>query len=174
VLAVDNGERYLREHRGAVIDMPEGVRIFETEGAWEDFATPSRDMRLLIAIDTVMALPARVRKRPERFALPEKAEPSRVADELQSALAADLGARSFTYVRSDGTSQTLTLADVVQRAVALEVAYDPNSCVEARWGAPEGSPERATCVRSAPPGQVEAMQRYRTWFHTRTRPARER
>jgi len=28
--------------------MPEGEKIFETMGAWEDFATPSRDLRLLI------------------------------------------------------------------------------------------------------------------------------
>ena len=33
---------------GGEADMPDGASIFETTGAWEDFATPSRDLRLLI------------------------------------------------------------------------------------------------------------------------------
>ena len=36
--------------------MPDGPAIFETTGAWEDFATPSRDLRLLIAMDVVRKL----------------------------------------------------------------------------------------------------------------------
>ena len=50
--------------------MPDGPSIFETTGAWEDFATPSRDLRLLIAIDVVRGLPERVARRPERYAMP--------------------------------------------------------------------------------------------------------
>ena len=34
-----------------------GPTIFETTGAWEDFSTPSRDLRLLIAIDVVRGFP---------------------------------------------------------------------------------------------------------------------
>ncbi len=44
--------------------MPDGAAIFETTGAWEDFATPSRDLRLLIAIDVVRGYPDRVARRP--------------------------------------------------------------------------------------------------------------
>jgi hypothetical protein len=40
--------------------MPDGAAIFETSGAWEDFSTPSRDLRLLIAIDVVQDFPDRV------------------------------------------------------------------------------------------------------------------
>ena len=54
VLAVDNGEQYVRENPGRPMAMPQGHDIFETQGPWEDFATPSRDMRLLIAIDSVL------------------------------------------------------------------------------------------------------------------------
>jgi hypothetical protein len=36
VRSVDNGERYLREHPGTIVPMPEGAAIFQTTGAWED------------------------------------------------------------------------------------------------------------------------------------------
>jgi hypothetical protein len=84
----------------------------------------------------------------------------------------ELRARAFVYTRSDGSPQTLTLADVMERADAFEVAYNPNDCAEVRWGAPEGSPERSTCSRNAPDQQHKSMQTYRAWFRTRTRPPR--
>jgi hypothetical protein len=40
--------------------MPDGAAIFETSSAWEDFSTPSRDLRFLIAIDVVLGFPDRV------------------------------------------------------------------------------------------------------------------
>ena len=172
VLSVDNGEDYAKSHRGQTISMPRGYEIFETEGAWEDFATPSRDMRLLIAIDTVRALPGRIERSPERFLLPEGSSANGAADAIRAAMDRELHARSFVYTRSDGSPQTLTLADVVARADAFEVAYNPNDCAEVRWGAPEGAPERSTCSRTAPDQQHKNMQTYRAWFRTRTRPPR--
>jgi hypothetical protein len=172
VLSVDNGEGYARKHPGQIIAMTEGYEIFETSGAWEDFATPSRDMRLLIAIDTVKALPRRVQARPQRFVLPPNTSPSAAAQELRKQLDSELKARVFQYTRSNGSIQKLTLADVIARAGALEMAYNPNDCVEIRWGASQGSAERATCTRVAPADQQTLMQTYRSWFHTRTRPSR--
>jgi hypothetical protein len=172
VLSVDNGEQYAKTHPQQVINMPQGYEIFETEGAWEDFATPSRDMRMLIAIDTVRALPGQVERNPHRFALPEGLSAANAASNLRSDIERELQAHSFAYTRSDGSQQMLTLAQLLERADALEVAYNPNDCVEARWGAPPGSPERSTCTRTAPPTQRKAMETYRTWFHSRTRPAR--
>ena len=52
VTSVENGRKYQNSGRGEGA-MPDGAAIFETIGAWEDFATPSRDLRLLIAIDVV-------------------------------------------------------------------------------------------------------------------------
>jgi hypothetical protein len=49
VNSVENGRKYLAGG-GKTVDMPDGASIFETSGAWEDFATPSRDLRLLIAM----------------------------------------------------------------------------------------------------------------------------
>jgi hypothetical protein len=172
VLSVNNGEDFKKSHPGQVITMPHGYEVFETGGPWEDFATPSRDMRLLIAIDTINALPQRVEQKPEQFALPAGTTGAAAASSLRAALAKELRARSFQYTRSDGTPQTLTLADVVGRSDALEVAYNPNDCVEARWGAAEGSEELKTCKRRAPADQKQLLETYRSWFHARTRPPR--
>jgi hypothetical protein len=166
VEAIDLGEGYMREHPQTMA-MPNGYTIFETEGAWEDFATPSRDMRLLIAIDTLRDFARDVKRAPERF-LASPAQVAAVPDQLELALKQ----RSFRYTRSDGTPQELALATVLERSELLELGYNPNDCVEHRWGAKPGSEEYAPCKRHAPRVQQEAMERYRAWFHTRTRPAR--
>ncbi|HEY6881065.1 MAG TPA: hypothetical protein VI299_23730, partial [Polyangiales bacterium] len=151
------------------IAMPEGYAIFETSGPWEDFATPSRDMRLLIAIDAVRAFPAQVRAAPQRFGVqpgsPELAQ-------VDALLEQQLAARKFKYTRTDGSAWELSLADVVARVTNLETAYNPNDCIESRWGAPEGTPERAPCNMTAPPEQRALLEKYRPWFHDRARPAR--
>ncbi len=43
--------------------MPNGPSIFEANGAWEDYSTPARDFRLLIAIDVVRSFPDHVVRR---------------------------------------------------------------------------------------------------------------
>jgi len=152
--------------------MPDGAAIFETTGAWEDFATPSRDLRLLIAIDVVSGFPDRVARRPERYAMPKDKSVTDVKAELDSVLASELAARKFSYPRSDGSAWTLALKDVLDRTTALEMAYNLNDCVELRWGAAEKSDEAATCKRHAPGAQRAKMTKYRAWFHERRRPAR--
>ncbi|MBM4290062.1 MAG: hypothetical protein FJ138_00300 [Deltaproteobacteria bacterium] len=171
VESVDNGEAHHRAHPRAVVPMPTGYAIFETSGPWEDFATPSRDMRLLIAIDTALSLPSALTRAPERFGL-TAAELPEALKAVSADLRAALRAREFTYTQSDGAPRRLTLEDLVARAAALEVAYNPNDCPEARWGAPEGSAERASCARRAPDAQRRLMERYRPWFHERRRPPR--
>jgi hypothetical protein len=152
--------------------MPDGAAIFETTGAWEDFATPSRDLRLLIAIDVVRGFPERVARRPERYAMPRDKSVAHVKAELERVLAAELSARSFTYPRTDGSPWTLTVKDVVDRADDLEMAYNVNDCVELRWGAAANSDEAATCKRYAPKAQRAKMTEYRAWFNERRRPPR--
>ena len=170
VVSVQNGEEY-KQGRGAAIDMPQGHAIFETTGAWENYSTPSRDMRLLIAIDTVLGFPAAVERRPERFGLASGQVEASLA-ELRRYLDEQLKANRFSYVRSDGASQPLSLRDVVDRKTGFEMAYNPNDCVEIRWAAPEGSAERASCRQHAPAHQQRLMERYRSWFAERKRPAR--
>jgi hypothetical protein len=171
VISVENGRKFLAGSPN-VADMPEGEKIFETMGAWEDFATPSRDLRLLIAIDVVLALPDSVVRRPDRFKMPSGRGVAQVGADLQQLLAGQLADRSFTYIRSDGSPWALKLKDVVDRRTALEMAYNPNDCVEARWGAAAGSDEASTCTSHAAADQVARMVEYRAWFHERRRPPR--
>jgi hypothetical protein len=171
VNSVDNGRKFLASGKPAA-DMPDGAKIFETTGDWEDFSTPSRDLRLLIATDVVLRFPDRVARRPERYAMPTDKSVAEVKAELQRVLASELATRKFSYPRSDGSAWTLTLRDVIDRAVGLEMAYNPNDCVELRWGAPAKSDEASTCKRYAPAAQREKMSKYRAWFHERRRPPR--
>ncbi len=171
VTSVENGRKFLNSGRGPA-EMPSGPAIFETTGAWEDFSTPSRDLRLLIAIDVVLGFPDRVARRSERYAMPRDKSAADVTAELQRMLASELVTRKFAYPRSDGSPWTLTLKDVADRAIDLEMAYNPNDCVELRWGAPAKSDEAATCKKYAPQAQRGKMLTYRAWFHERRRPPR--
>jgi hypothetical protein len=172
VLSVQNGQKHFAGGHGSRIAMPKGSTIFETDGDWEDFSTPSRDLRLLIAIDLVQGFPALVVRRPARFAMPAGKSVADLKGELDALLDAELHKRTVSYERSDGAPFTITLADVVSRAPDLEVAYNPNDCPEVRWGAPAESAEITTCRRRAPAGQAAQMRTYRAWFHDRKRPPR--
>jgi hypothetical protein len=166
VTAVENGRKFQNSGRGDAA-MPDGRSIFETSGAWEDFSTPARDFRLLIAIDVVRGFPDRVARQPQRSAMPKDKGVAQVKAELQNVLASELAMRKFAYTRSDGSSWTLSLKDVIDRAASLEMAYNPNDCVELRWGAPPNSEEASTCKRYAPAAQRAKMIKYRTWFQER-------
>ena len=170
ITSVDNGEEWVVAH-GPRMEMPDGASIFQTAGPWEDFATPSRDMRLLISIDAVAHFPAAVRRGPGRFGIAEGDVDARVA-EIEVTLAELLAARTVRYRRSDGEEQELSLAEVVARAEGFEMAYNPNDCVEVRWAAPADSDEMRSCTRHAPRAQRAKMQRLRDWFSSRQRPAR--
>jgi hypothetical protein len=96
-----------------------------------------------------------------------------VAADLERRLADELRARTIAYTRSDGSPFTLSLAQVIARERALEVAYNPNDCVEFRWGAPPDSDEGKPCRARAPADQGERMETYRSYFRERKRPPRK-
>jgi hypothetical protein len=169
--SVDNGEKYMRENQNPVVPMPEGPKIFETVGPWEDYATPSRDMRLIIAMNVLTGLPDRIIRHPELYVLGGR-KPEEVAAELRKVHQQRIGERSIEYKRSDGTPWKITVADLIARKSALEMAYNPNDCVEVRWGAAEGTPEHSTCKRKAPADQRARMTKYRAWFKEARRPPR--
>jgi hypothetical protein len=171
VNSVDNGRKFIAAGKPSA-EMPDGAKIFETTGDWEDFSTPSRDLRLLIAIDVARGLPARVARRPERYSMPSGQTVETVRGALDQRLARELRERRFEYSRSDGSTWGLSLQDVIDRQSGLEMAYNPNDCVEQRWGAPAGSEELSTCRSHAPPAQMAKMESYRSWFHDRRRPPR--
>jgi hypothetical protein len=171
VTSVENGRKWQTKAAGDAT-MPDGAAIFATTGAWEDFSTPARDFRLLIAIDVVRNFPDRFARRSNRYAIPAGKSVEDIKAELQGMLASELASRKISYMRSDGSQWTLSVKDVVDRAVAFEMAYNPNDCVEHRWGALPGTPEASTCAAHAPDAQVDKMAGYRAWFHERRRPPR--
>jgi hypothetical protein len=170
VTSVENGEKYMKSSGSKVVPMPSGAAIFQTTGPWEDYSTPSRDMRLLIALDVLLDFPDKVIRVPEAFDIPEGKKPAEIKKEIEKLHKTWSKELAFTYTRSDGTPKKLTLKDVIARMEALEMAYNPNDCVEIRWGAPEGSKEMKTCKRHAPADQRKKMESYRPWFHDRVRP----
>jgi hypothetical protein len=172
VVSVKNGEDWAAANRGQTMAMPDGADIFLTTGPWEDFATPSRDFRMLIAIDTVLGFPASVRRAPARFGLAAGAALDATLERVEKELDKMLRAKTIEYVRSDGSNQSVTLREIVDRRSGFEMSYNPNDCVEIRWAAPEDSTEAATCKRRAPRNQNVKMTEYRAWFHERRRPAR--
>lgn len=171
VKSVANGEAYFKKHPGAVIPMPSSAKgVFITGGPWEDFSTPNRDLRLLIAMDAVLGFPERVAAFPEDFDVPKQSSPDALKQKLQSMLDKKVSELTITYTRTDGSEQQLSIKELLDRQEAFEMAYNPNDGVEIRWGAPENSAERATCKRQAPAGQRATMQKVRTWFVQRLHP----
>jgi hypothetical protein len=170
VTSVENGRKYQAKQSGDT-SMPDGASIFETTGAWEDYSTPARDFRLLIAIDVVRGFPDRFVRRSDRYAIPSGKSVAEMKNELQGMLASELASRKISYTRSDGSQWSLSVKDVVDRAADFEMAYNPNDCVELRWGAAENSEEASTCKRHAPQVQRAKMSDYRVWFRERHWPA---
>lgn len=177
VTSVDNGVAWHEDNPDDLVEMPWGHSVFETSGPWENYSTPARDLRLLIAMDVVLGFSAKVERNPAAFGLDPEGDPEGYArtleyleEQLKQLLADD--AYRITYVRSDGSEWTLGLDEVVARAEAFEVAYNPNDCPEIRWGASEGTDEFSPCDRRAPEHHAIKMRYYRAWFRDRRRPAR--
>ncbi|MCX6334136.1 MAG: hypothetical protein NT092_07500 [Bacteroidia bacterium] len=171
VTSVANGETYFKSHPGSVIPMPSGAAgIFQAGGQWENFSTPNRDLRLLIAMDAVLDFPELVVSSPEDFNISGIGSPEQVRKKLQALLDQKVSELSISYVRTDASIQKLTVGEILKRRDAFEMAYNPNDGIEIRWGAPEGSNERSVCRRHAPSAQLETMRSVRTWFTKRLHP----
>ena len=169
--AIDNGENYLKQGRAKAIVMPSGAAIFQTTGPWEDYATPSRDMRLLIALKVIAGLPEQITRYPDLFSLAGRT-PEEASDDIRRRHEQRIAQSRITYNRSDGSPWELSVADIFARRDALEMGYNPNECVESRWGAPTDSEEYAPCHRHAPADQLSKMAQYRSWFRNTQRPTR--
>lgn len=171
VKSVENGEEWFKSHPGTVIPMPSSANgVFLTGGQWEDFSTPNRDLRLLIAMDAVLGFPERVAGSPKDFKTSNLSSPEQIMSTLKSVLEKKVAKLTITYKRSDGSAQKLTLAEILKRRDSFEMAYNPNDGAEIRWGAPEKSEERSTCRRQASASQQKTMQSVRKWFHGRLHP----
>jgi hypothetical protein len=171
VTSVANGEAWFKLHPGTIIPMPSSANgIFQAGGQWENFSTPNRDLRLLIAMDALLDFPDLVARSPKDFNISGQVSPEQVKKKLQALLNQKVSSLSISYTRTDGSLQKLTVGEILQRSDAFEMAYNPNDGSEIRWGAPENSDERASCHRYAPSYQLEKMRTVRTWFSNRLHP----
>jgi hypothetical protein len=169
VTSIDNGEAYFRKSPRSVIPMPSGAAIFQTIGPWEDYSTPSRDLRLIIAINVLNGLPEKIVRHPELFVM-NGSSPEEAKAGIEQYHARRTQERSIRYTRTDGSPWELSVAEVLARKQAYEMTYNPNDCVEMRWGAKPGTGEYSTCRRHAPAEQRSKMEQYRIWFHEARRP----
>jgi hypothetical protein len=169
VTSVDNGEAYFRKNSGIVIPMPDSAAIFQVIGPWEDYSTPSRDMRLIIAIKVLNGLPEKIVRHPDLFVINDKS-PKEAQTEIEQYHARRIKERSIRYTRTDGSPWELSVGEVLARKSAYEMSYNPNDCAEIRWGAKPGSEEYSTCRRHAPAEQQAKMAQYRRWFREAQRP----
>jgi hypothetical protein len=171
VTSVANGEAFMKSHPGIRIPMPGSTSaIFQSGGQWEDFSTPNRDLRLLIAIDEVLDFPDRLVRTPGDFRISKWTTPEKVKIKLKKQLDKKTAELSVTYIRTDGSEQKLTLAEIITRKEAFEMAYNPNDGIEIRWGAPADSEELKSCRRRAPQDQQMKMESARKWFQKRLHP----
>ncbi len=171
IISVANGETYQQAHPGSVIPMPSSAAgIFLAGGQWENFSTPNRDLRLLIAMDAVLGFPDVAAHSPQDFNTSRLGSPEEIKAKLQSILDKKTSEISISYTRSNGSIEKLTMAEILSRRDAFEMAYNPNDGIEIRWGAPVNSEERSSCHRQAPPYQAETMRSVRNWFHKRLHP----
>lgn len=170
IQSVENGEDYFRKG-GHTIEMPKGAAIFETVGAWEDYATPSRDMRLLIAINVLLKFPEKIVSYPKLFNLTDKSA-QQFKTQIEQLHEKLIKEKKIHYLRSNGKPWELSVAEILARKSAFEMSYNPNDCVEIRWGAKVGTEEYASCKRHAPPAQLKQMSAVREWFRETKRPSR--
>jgi hypothetical protein len=169
--SVAKGEAFMKAHPGTIIPMPSGKAVFQSLGPWEDYSTPNRDLRLLIAIDTILEFPDKVARNPGAFEMAGRKTPDDVRRELLALRRKRAAGLSIAYTGSDGSARVLTLETIFERKEAFEMGYNPNDSIEIRWGAPEGSAELRTARRRAPASQIAKMKALQPWFRKRLRPA---
>jgi hypothetical protein len=171
VTSVANGEEYFKLHPGSVISMPSSAAgIFQAGGQWENFSTPNRDLRLLIAMDAVLGFPELIVTTPGDFNIPKSVSAEELKKKLESELDEKSSELAISFTRSDGSIQKLTLREILKRRDSFEMAYNPNDGAEIRWGAPEKSKEWTACSRHAPLTQLATMRKVRIWFRQRLHP----
>lgn len=172
--------------RNGPIVYPEGLKdenIFQAVGRWETWSSPSSDVDrrnkyfymiewVDYAIRWYGMMPTFVDLRGlEKYNI--KAQPG-LMNALRTEKQRLFNEHALEYSKSNGERVRLTLADIEARLYNL--SFDPNHPPELRWGAPEGSEERASAPSRPTPvpgGKMIAMEdayRWQTYYrHVGTR-----
>ena len=147
--------------------------IFQALGRWETWSSPSSDVDrrnkyfyLADWLEYVIRLYGVVPEFVDMTGL-EQYNIQNQSD-LAKAMIAEknriFAARNMVYTNSKGDKIPLTLLDIEKRL--YDLSFDPNHPPELRWGAPEGSEERASApqtITPVPNGQKIAMEDAYRW-----------
>jgi hypothetical protein len=139
--AVDAAIRARMHQRPQPERLPDN--IYGTSGDWEVYSTPSRDARLRTAFKELRDEVARFLDLAAQGNKRLAYAGGDLAADLREVYSRDASACLFSYTRSNGAQQQLSLIDVTRRLPYL--SFDPYHCVERRWGARDKS-ELATCT----------------------------
>ena len=153
--------------------------IFQAFGRWETWSSPSSDVdrrnKYFYLSDWMDYVIRWLGMKPEFIDLTGLEEYQiRSQGDLARALVAEknrlFSAKKMHYTNSQGKPVELSLLDIEQRL--YDLSFDPNHPPELRWGAPEGSAERATAPeRNTPvPGgakiPMEDAYRWEAYYRT--------
>lgn len=120
--------------RGQAI--PVGGNIYDWTGDWENYSTPSRDLRLRLSMlnipEQARGYIRMLREDPSQLDTPYNS-PRALGEALLAAKEKLFATLTFDYINSEGKPVTLSLNDVEKRLFKL--SFDPNHAPELRWGA---------------------------------------
>ena len=134
------------------------ANIFQALGRWETWSSPSSDVDRRntyfyladwfdFAIRSFGIMPQFIDLRGlEKYDIRSQADLARALVKEKERIFGELGVH---YSNSVGEKVHLTLNDIENRL--YDLSFDPNHPPELRWGAPEGSPERATAANTYTP-----------------------
>lgn len=155
---------------GGAITLPDDKNIYQAEGRWEDWSSPSSDCdrkgAYFLAVDQLEAMVRDYEPGRSRVVVSGFGRPIRTKQELADAILAEkrklFDQRAVTFTTSRGQTVTLTLSAIESRLFTM--SFDPNHPPEVRWGAAPDSPEAAGCRRIDTPlasgGELSLKESY--------------
>jgi hypothetical protein len=129
--AVEAARRAKVDIKPHPVRLPEN--IYGTSGEWEDFSSPSRDARLKVSFQDLLAQTKSNIERYKQHDPAIKYNGGNLAQDLLLVYAERAKACTFSYTTSKG--QTVLMNLEAARLRIWDMSFDPYHCIELRWGA---------------------------------------
>lgn len=156
---------------GGAIKLPDQKNIYQADGRWEDWSSPSSDCdrkgAYFLGVDQLEQMVRDFDPARSNLVLTGFGRSIRTPRDLALAIIEHkrraFAARAVTFTTSRGARAWLTL-DAIEKRLFL-MSFDPNHAPEIRWGASPDSPEAAGYRRIDTPlesgGELSALEAYR-------------